>query len=184
MKVNKNLVFIALIVLAMLSRLVPHAPNFTAVAAAGLFAGFAFKGGIKAFLVPLIALWISDLLINNIIYASYYEGFAWVTEGFVWIYTGIILSVVIGRFGIKSAKAAPLLLGGLSAAVVFYLITNFGAWMASPLYAQNYLGLIAAYVAGLPFLLNQVLGTLFYGVILFGAAYAWKTKKVHFGVNA
>ena len=184
MKTGKNLLFVVLIVLAMLSRLIPHAPNFTAVAAAGLFAGFAFGREIKSFLIPLVALWLSDLLINNIIYAQYYEGFRLFTPGFYWIYGGMLAAVVIGRIGLSSFKILPLAGAGLSSAVVFYIITNFGAWIGNPLYAQNISGLMASYTAALPFLLNQVLGTFFYGAIIFGAAYAFTRKPAVRGVNA
>ncbi len=184
MNANKNLLLITLIVAAMLSRLIPHAPNFTAVIAVGLFAGFSLKGNLKAFLVPLIALWLSDLLINNIIYASYSEGFIFATKGFGWIYAGMIMAVIIGRLGISRLKITPLVASGISASLVFYLITNFGSWFGQPLYAQSFPGLISSYVAGLPFLLNQVLGTAFYGAILFGAAYLWRSKLVPQKIDA
>ncbi len=168
----------------MFSRLIPHAPNFTAVIATGLFAGFALKGEFKAFLVPIIALWVTDLLINNIVYASYSEGFVFATKGFAWIYSGLIVSVLIGKYGIKRLKLTPIVMGGLGASIVFYLITNFGSWIANPVYPQNASGLLASYVAGLPFLVNQVLGTVVFGAILFGAAYALKPKHAPAGINA
>ncbi|MGB0178100.1 MAG: DUF6580 family putative transport protein, partial [Owenweeksia sp.] len=62
---------------------------------------------------------------------------------------------------------------GLLSAIVFYLLTNAGSWQASPLYTKDISGLMNAYIAGLPFLLNQVLGTLVYGAILFSAAWFW-----------
>ena len=184
MKINKRLLFIGLVLMAMLSRVIPHAPNFTAVTAAGLFAGFAFSSQMRALLVPIISLWISDLVINNVVYATYYDGFVFFTEEFYWVYAGLIISVIIGMLGINKLKMKSLLISGLGATVVFYLITNFGVWLGSPTYAQNFGGLIASYIAGLPFLLNQVLGTLFYGAILFGAAYALQSKKETAGINA
>ena len=184
MQINKSLIFISLVVIAMLSRLIPHAPNFTAVAAAGLFAGFAFGKDLKAILVPLIALWLSDLLINNIVYASHYDGFTFFTEGFGWIYAGMIVSVFIGSLGTRNFKVPSLLAGGVGATLAFYLLTNFGAWMGNPLYTKDISGLITAYIAGLPFLLNQALGTLVYGSLLFGAAYALRNRFAASSINA
>lgn len=176
MRINRIFLFAGLILVAMLTRLIPHAPNFTAVTAVGLFAGFTFKKRILALLVPFMALWLSDLILNNFVYSGYYEGFTFLTEGFLWIYGGMAVAVIIGMFGLRGFKLTALLLGGLSAAVSFYLITNFGSWLGSSLYPPNFYGLIASYIAGLPFLLNQILGTLVYGSILFGSAYVLKIK--------
>ncbi|HWR95517.1 MAG TPA: DUF6580 family putative transport protein, partial [Arenimonas sp.] len=48
------------------------------------------------------------------------------------------------------------------------LVTNFGVWFGSAFYPQTAGGLMAAYAAGIPFLQNGVLGTLFYSALLFG----------------
>ena len=61
--------------------------------------------------------------------------------------------------------------GGYSlvGSLLFFLVTNFGAWLASPLYPQNAAGLSAALVAGIPFFQNTVAGTLVYSTLLFGS---------------
>lgn len=184
MQRNRNLLFIGLILVAMFSRLIPHAPNFTALTAAGLFAGFAFNKDMKSFLVPLIALWFSDLVINNTLYLEFYGGFTLFTDGFGWIYGGMLLSVLIGRYGIKKISAGSVLFGSVSAAMAFFLVTNLGAWLANPVYPQTPAGLLTAYTAGLPFLLNQILSTILFGAILFGAAYAYKTRELAQRVHA
>jgi hypothetical protein len=164
--------FIVLIVLAMLTRFLPHAPNFTAVGAAAIFGGFAFTKGWRAFVVPVLAVFLSDLVLNNVVYAAYYEGFQWLTPGFGYIYGAFILSVLLGRLQRKSFNAGGLVLTGVVSAILFFLLTNFGAWLSSPmLYPKNFGGLLLAYEAGLPFFLNQLAGNLIYGGILFTAAY-------------
>ena len=52
--------------------------------------------------------------------------------------------------------------------LLFFVVTNFGAWLGSPAYPQTLAGLVAAYVAGVPFFQWTVLGTLFYSALLFG----------------
>ncbi len=163
----------AILIAAIATRFIPHLPNFTAIGATALFAGVVFKDQIKAFLVPFAALFLSDLVINNVIYATYNEGFTLFTKGFGYIYFAFFLTVLIGQIGIKKINTKHLLGAGLSSAVLFYLLTNFGAWLGNPLYAQNFSGLLMSYAVGLPFLLNQVLGTVFYGAILFGSAYVF-----------
>ena len=65
MKVNikEILVGVVLIAIAVFSRVVLHLPNFAALAAVGFFAGFYFKG-VRAFFVPLLSVFISDLFIG------------------------------------------------------------------------------------------------------------------------
>ncbi len=180
---SKTLLLIGLIVAAIATRFIPHAPNFTAVGAAALFGGVVFKNNLRAFLIPITALFISDLVLNNVVYSEYNEGFTVFTQGFAWIYGAFILTVFIGRFAINQFKALPLLFAGVGSAVLFYLLTNFGAWLGNPLYTQNFAGLMTSYAAGLPFLLNQIAGTVIYGAVMFGAAYTVlgqrRTAKVH-----
>jgi hypothetical protein len=121
-----------------------------------------------AAIIPFAALYLSDLALNNLVYAEYYSGFYWGVNGFVYI--GFGLTVLIG-FGLLRQRAFTWLrLGGAVAGstVLFFLVTNFGAWLGSPLYAQSTAGLLAAYAAGLPFLLNSVAGTIVFSGILFG----------------
>jgi hypothetical protein len=165
---KKELVLaLALISIAVATRLLPHWPNFTALGAAALFSGAFYKRKSFALVIPLLALFISDLVINNVVYASYYDGF---------IYAGVAFAVLIGSYAsISKSKPQNLALAGLSSALFFYLLTNFGAWLGSPLYAQNFGGLIASYVAGLPFLINGAIATLVYSFGIFGLH--WYTSK-------
>jgi hypothetical protein len=161
-----------LVLLAMATRFIPHWPNFTAVGAVALFSGAMFKSGRWAILIPLAALYLSDLLLNNLILAEYYNGFQWFTPGFYFMYAAFILTALIGKYGVNNRKSSGIALGAVASALLFFIITNFGAWLGNPMYAQNLGGLFTSYAAGLPFLGNQVLGNLFYSAILFGIAYA------------
>lgn len=162
-------ILVLLILLAAASRLLPHWPNFTPVGAMALFGAATFPRKWMAFVVPFLALYLSDIALNNLIYAEYYKGFYW---GFsAWVYLGFLLTILLG-FGLLRGKTFSWLrLGGSIGAgsLVFFLLTNFGVWMSSSIYPPNAAGLLAAYAAGLPFLLNSVAGNLFFGGILFGA---------------
>ena len=52
--------------------------------------------------------------------------------------------------------------------MLFFVVTNFGAWLSDPLYPKSMAGLVACYAAGVPFFQWTVLGTLFYSALLFG----------------
>ena len=91
------------------------------------------------------------------------------TMGGVLILFAIALSTLLG-FGLRGKVGGARLLGySLAGSVLFFLVTNFGAWLGSAgFYPQNAGGLGAAYVAGIPFFQWTVLGTLAYAAILFG----------------
>lgn len=53
-----------LILIAILTRLLPHPPNFAPITSIALFSGFHFANKRLALFVPLIAMFISDLFIG------------------------------------------------------------------------------------------------------------------------
>lgn len=168
-KINIRFVVLTVIVLlAALSRLLPHPYNFTPIGAMALFGAAYFCNRILSFIVPLVSMWISDLIINNIVYAQYQESFVWFTEGFYWMYGSFLLIGVLGHFTLKNIKPATVIGSGLAASIIFFLITNFGVW-ASGLYPATIEGLMTSYAAGVPFFGNTLAGDLFYCTVLFGA---------------
>lgn len=155
-----------LIVVAALTRLLPHPPNFSPVEAIALFGGAYFACRRCALIVPLLALLVSDLAlaaINGGLYAGYLGGI-----GFWLVYLCIALSALMG-FGLRGKVTGARVLGySLAGSVLFFLVTNFGAWIGSPMYPQTLGGLLASYAAGIPFFKWTALGTLFYSAVLFG----------------
>lgn len=160
------LVLAALIFVAALSRLLPHPPNFSPVEAIALFGGAYFASRAWALAVPLLALLVSDLVMGAVVGASYasYIG----SISFWLVYACIALSTLLG-FGLRGRVGGTRVLGySLAGSVLFFVATNFGAWLGSPFYPQSGAGLAAAYAAGIPFFQWTVLGTLAYAAILFG----------------
>lgn len=163
---------LGIIFLAALVRLLPHPHNFTPLGAMALFGGAYFGRRVVAVLAPLAALWISDLILNNLIlkpqFPQYYpEGFIWFNS--ISIYLAFVLIAVLG-WTILHKTSVPRLLGAsFGASALFFLVTNFAVWQGSSVYPQNPGGLIACYVAGIPFFWNTLLGDLTYTVIMFGA---------------
>ena len=172
--VSGPLLVAGMIVLAALSRLLPHPPNFSPVEAIALFGGAYFARRHFALWVPLAAMLLSDLalgLLHGGLYADYF-----LSAGFLLVYLCIAASALLG-FGLRG-RVGALRVGAYSllGSVLFFLVTNFGAWLGSPMYPQTAEGLLAAYVAGLPFFQNTVLGTLFYSALLFGSL-AWLRRR-------
>ena len=155
------------VLLAALSRLaMTELPNVSPLGAMALFGGAYFSKRYLAVLIPLLALWISDVALNNTIYAAYYEGFSWF--GVPVVYLSIIVIALMGTKLLKQIKVKNLFIASLLTSLVFFLITNLGSWWAIPAYSKDLVGIIAAYTAGLPFFLSTILSNLFFTAVLFG----------------
>ena len=161
-------VLVAMIVAAAMSRLLPHPPNFSPVEAIALFGGAYFASRAWAVLVPLAAMLISDVVLAALNGGSYSFANYFASTSFWVVYGCIAVSAVLG-FGLRGKVGGAKVLGySLLGSVLFFLATNFGAWLGSTMYPQNGAGLVAAYAAGIPFFQWTVLGTLSYAALLFG----------------
>lgn len=172
------LLAVGLIVIAALSRILPHPHNFTPIGGMALFAGAVFQRQRFSWLLPFVALWLSDLVLNNTIYSHYYTGFQWIGNyGVIFAFIAIFL---IGKFNIASWKPAKLLGLSLLSSVVFFLMTNFYAWVGPfSIYAQDLTGLLTCYTAAIPFFGGTLIGDLFYNTVLFGGWYLITQKANH-----
>jgi len=145
-----------LIGLDVAARLLPHAPNFTPVAASALFAGTILRSRALALTVPLAAMLLGDLMLG---------GYDWRVMGVV--YASLALPAVLGRLGRgRQLMLAPIV---LSSSLIFFATTNLAVWAFSGMYPGDLEGLVRCYIAALPFLQNTVLGDIAWSVALFGA---------------
>ncbi|GAB5409965.1 MAG: hypothetical protein BalsKO_23300 [Balneolaceae bacterium] len=174
---NKRLLVLSgLIIAAAISRLIPHPYNFAPIGAMAIFGAAHFSDKKLSFILPLFAMFLSDLLINNILYASYYQGFTLFTPGFLWVYGAIAVIVVAGIFILKKVTLPRVLIGSLSASVIFFMISNFGVWLSDPDYPLNITGLLLCYEMAIPFFHNTLAGDLVYSGVLFGGFEFVKNK--------
>jgi hypothetical protein len=166
------LLVIAMIFIAAFSRLIPHLPNFTAVGAMALFGSAYFSKKYLAILAPIIALWISDLAINNIVYAEYNEGFVWFQSYQLYTFLPIILITILGFVLFKKVSPAKVLTGSIASSLIFFAVSNFGTWLSPfSLFTKDATGLLNTYVAGLPFLRNDFVATVLFSTVLFSSYY-------------
>lgn len=136
-------------------RLVPHPPNFSPIDGMALFSGAYLGRRGLAFAAPFGALLLSDSILG------FYHGMDFV-------YFSVALIVLLGW--LVSTRRTPLRLGAAAilGSVLFYLITNLGMWLFSGIYPVTTAGLIACYVAAIPYFQNTLAGDLFYTALLFG----------------
>jgi len=153
--------------------------GFSPVIAIALFAGFIIKQKDMSFLLPLLALFISDAVIQFLYtqdmfpYAGFYSG-QWKN------YLILMVATLIG-WALKGRSYTSLLAGTIAAPTVFFLVSNFMVWQATTeaLYAKSFSGLMTCYEAGLPFYRNSLIATLlFLPVILLVYNYLTKKKAV------
>lgn len=150
------LALVTLIAAGVAARFIPHPPNFSPVAALGLFAGAHFASRSLALAVPLLVLFLSDLVLGmGAITPVVYGSFALVV---------CLGGTLRGRVHATRTAAAALL-----GATLFYLVTNFGVWLLTDLYPHTTVGLAACYTAAIPFFRNTLAGDLFYTGLFFGA---------------
>ncbi len=149
------LVLLSMVFAAAMSRLIPHPPNMTSIAAVALFGGAYFSDKRLAFAVPLAALFLSDLVLGLYRHMEV-------------VYLSFALVVLIGA-GLQRRRTAPFVAGAaVLSSALFFAITNFGVWVFEPLYPKTVAGLIGCYVAAIPFFWNTLTGDLLYTFVLFG----------------
>ncbi len=172
MKNNSNWILIScMILVAAMTRLLPHPPNFTPIGAMALFGGAVIGKNWLKWILPLAALFVSDLVLNNTVYAYMNEGFVVFHQSVIWVYASMLAIVALAPKVIRKWSAGSVLLGSLSASVLFFLVTNFGHWASMGMYPLTWEGLIACYYAAVPFFGFNLLGDLVFSTALFGGFY-------------
>ena len=158
---NQRLV-IGLMLLGVASRLIPHPWNATPVMAIALFGG-AYLSKRLAIILPLAIVVISDLIIglhNTIL--------------FTW--GAFALTGLLAWWIRKRPDATRITLGAVAGSVLFFVITNFGVWVAGELYPRTAAGLWQCYLLAVPFFRGTFLGDAVYTTVFFGG-YALVSRR-------
>ncbi len=146
---------------------VPPVPNFSPLFAMALFGGAFFANRRVALLLPLAAMLVGDLILC-----------AWHDAGQMaklipFTYGSFVLTTLLGM-SIRRWRRSPIAFTGavtgaaLASSVLFFIISNFGAWVAFPFYPRTLDGLIECYVAGIPFFRHTLESNALFTVVLFG----------------
>jgi hypothetical protein len=157
---KENLLYRTLLALAIIAsaaalRIAPHPWNFTPVGALALFSGAIMRDRRLAFFFPILALFVGDIFIGlhklvPVVYASF------------------LVSVAIGFWLRDRRSLGRITAATLLGAIQFFLVTNFAFWALDLSYPHNSAGLLACYVAGIPFFWNTLAGDAVYAALLFG----------------
>ena len=142
----------AILFFGVMSRIFIHWPNFTPVIALALFGGL-YLGKTRGWVMPLLLMVVSDLIIG--LHATIF---------FTW---GSIVLIALLGYRMRARRNVSSVLGtAVLAAVLYFLVTNFGAWLA--MYPKTAAGFVSCYLAAIPFFRNSLLSTLVYTVLFCG----------------
>ena len=183
MKVNGRLLFFTLLLVILTTAckffMGPDISwsGFSPVIAIALLAGFIIPQKDNSFLLPLVALFLSDAAIQVLYktglfeYAGFYSG--------QWKNYLLLLSATAIGWLLKGGRYSALMAGGFLAPTVYFLVSNFMVWQGTTeaVYSKTYNGLLTCYEAALPFYKNSLAAMLvFLPLILFSYNYIVRSR--------
>jgi hypothetical protein len=165
----KGISIALLIVLAAVSRLIPHPWNFTPMIAIMIFAAAYIKNPLYKIVFPFAVIVLSDVFLE-------------ITNGFGFhngtpvVYASYLIVAAFSYFTMTKVNALRIFGTSLFASIIFFLITNFALFYPAAssvnlelgYYPHNISGVMASYTAALPFFRNSVFGDALFAGILFG----------------
>jgi hypothetical protein len=163
---TRTLVILGAVLLACFSRVIQYW-NFAPMTAMALFAAATLTDRKLGVFVPLLALFASDLCIE--VLHRYGVMPTWgIYEGMWATYLATFLIALMG-LALRKHRTVPNIAGmTLAGSLVFFIVSDLGVWLPGTLYPLTVRGLIACYVAAIPFLKNSLLGDAVYATALFG----------------
>ena len=142
----KGIIFLT--TLLVLSRIIPHPPNFTPILAGIIFLPF-IKRDIKfSVFVPIGGMLISDFIIG-------------MHSLMLWTYGPIIILSLLSYY-FSNEKPSRIASLAIASPAIFYLTSNFGVWINSPIYTKDFSGLIQCYVNAIPFYANSAIACILF----------------------
>lgn len=172
MKIQSRIILFTLVLvfLATASKLL-FAPKinmsgFSPIIAIALFSGMIVKEKSKSFLLPLLALVISDVLIQ-IVYQMGLFPFAGLYKYQLLNYSILLLATLIGWM-LQAKSYSRIIAGAIAGPTLFFLVSNFSVWAQHFGYQRpmTFEGLMLCFEDGLPFYKNALIATLIYLPVL------------------
>jgi hypothetical protein len=177
-KINPRPVVLAALILAagmyrlfMASGTLSPLANFTPLGAMALFGGCHYNDKWKAYFIPLLTLWLTDIILNRYIF---FHEWVFFYDGFIWVYGSFALMVLIGGY-IKRVSIKNVVIAAVAGALTHWIVSDFGAWLGGGTdittglpYTRDWQGFWKCLYLALPFMRNLLIGNLVFGAVLFG----------------
>ena len=170
---KKNLFPIALILILVLARLIPHPPNFTPVVAMAIMSGVFFKNIYLSLGILLISMLLADVFIG------FYSNI-------IFVYLSLLIVTFIFYKISKKINFKNLLFYSFGSSIIFFVISNFGVWaLGNPAvndipYEKTLEGLIQCYILAIPFFPNTLLSTVIFAypaIYIYKSLPAWASSR-------
>jgi len=162
------------LILAVVSRLIPHPANFTPIGS------LIFMNSRKSSLLKGVALAILVMIVSDI-----FLGFSFAS---VFVYIGFVGYALLGR-----VKKIPPVLGVILGSIGFFIISNFGVFIG-PWYQHSLAGLLQCFANAIPFYRNTILADVVFVIMIivfeklyvkiknkykFMAVFGWNKNLIH-----
>lgn len=163
MNKNKTNIAIALglIIFVVITRLIPHVSNFTPIFALGIFSVSLLKNRFLTTLVPIAAMFISDIFIG-----FYPEIWA--------VYVSLAVAMILSYSIAKNSTVFKVGAASLAAPTAFFILSNLAVWQVW--YPTTLSGLTTCYINAIPFYGYSLISTFAYSFAFFGL-YKLATKE-------
>tara|TARA_B100000686_G_scaffold180851_1_gene187782 strand:- start:721 stop:1242 length:522 start_codon:yes stop_codon:yes gene_type:complete len=158
---KKEIFPIGLILILAFSRLIPHPDNFTPIIALTIMGSYFFKNINFSYLVVFFSMLIADLFLG------FYSHM-------LFVYLSLFLIILIFFKISKKINYKNLFIFGFFGSVIFFIVSNFGVWVAGNLYEKNMNGLIECYFMAVPFFKNTLISTIIFSysaLIIYNSPY-------------
>ena len=153
-----------MIIAAAVSRVLIYPVSFSPLIAMALFGGAVITDKKLAFLLPLAAIFLSDVLFEVFNIAPGFYGWGQVVN------YGLLALVTLIGFNLKKLSVLNIAGYTIASCLIFYFLSNTSLFFLSPgYYPRNFAGYIECLVAGLPFLKASFISTGCYSILFFGA---------------
>ncbi len=160
--INSFILLLSAILALSFTRLIPHPWNFSPMIAAGIFAGFYFRHFYLGSFVIILSMFLGDLFLG-------------LHNTMFFTYLSLAVVVLVGLY-LKSLKFTNILYGTLASSIVFFIITNLGAWLTLDMYSKDINGLMQSYTMAIPFFHNTLISTFIY-LYIFKTLFEFALKK-------
>ena len=149
---NGNLTFLYALGIILISRFLPHPPNFTPIISLAILMPIFFKKDQISLILIISGMFITD------IFLGFYSTF-------IITYLTLILIFYFNKIFLKNINFKNLIFTSLISSVIFFILTNFGVWAFGNMYEKNMMGLFNCYYLAIPFFHNTVLSTTLFCLI-------------------
>jgi hypothetical protein len=151
------------VAIAVAVRFLPHTFHFTPVGAALLF--FGAKQDRKWMWLPVLALAVSDVILNKFVY--HYPVTAETFVSSAWYISALLIGTLMKKATSEKFDFLVVAAGALSGATSFFVISNLGVWALTPMYPHTLDGLVTCFAMAIPFFGGTFAADVIYTFVFF-----------------